>query len=81
MSLQLSEATLKDMHEMQTVVFAAYHDHPFARLVIPGLGTRSKEIIEKSIQDSTERSIRLWKANSTEHWIKIVDSERDSIVG
>jgi hypothetical protein len=81
MSLQLAEATLEDMHEMQTVVFAAYSDSPFARLMVPEIGTESIDIIEKGIQSATERSIRLWKASSTEYWIKIVDSDTGTIVG
>jgi hypothetical protein len=81
MSLQLAEATLEDMHEMQTVVFAAYSDSPFARLMVPEIGTESIDIIEKGIQSATERSIRLRKASSTEYWIKIVDSDTGTIVG
>jgi hypothetical protein len=81
MSLQLAEANLEDMHEMQRVVFAAYSDEPFARLVVPEIGTESVDIIEKGIQSATEKSIRLWKASSTEYWIKIVDSKTGTIIG
>jgi hypothetical protein len=81
MPLQLAEATPEDMHEMQTVVFAAYSDSPFARLMVPEIGTESVDIIEKGIQSATEKSIRLWKASSTEYWIKIVDSETGTIIG
>jgi hypothetical protein len=84
MPLQLSKASFEDLHEMFTVVFEAYSnppEHPFVALLFPGLDSNSSDTNEKSIRDVAEGPLIRWKASSTEHWVKVIDTETGAIVG
>jgi hypothetical protein len=83
MPLQVLEASFDDLPSLMSVVFAAYSDpyYPFVSLLYPGFGAKSKEIHEQFVNNAAESHRKRWKASSTEHWVKVVDSETGEIAG
>lgn len=82
MPLQLSLGTVEDIHEFTSLVFTAYpQDQPYLKLIIPGFGAESQERINEGIQDSAAIQLARWKANPSERWVKVVDTDTGKIAG
>ena len=82
MSLQLLEGTFKDIPDIVALQFAAYADpyHHYVALNFPGLGSSDPEISKQGQHDATEQLAKNWNKSSSEHWLKIVDTETGKIV-
>jgi hypothetical protein len=77
MPLQLHTASYNDIDELVKIIYAANSDphDPFVDLCLPGLGHDSPVRRVRGEKETAMTYIADWKASSTQHWLKVVDTD------